>query len=66
MEWNSQQSVYKGVTVEGRTVVVDGDEFAEALQQAERDGVNTDQIYSTVIWEELIGSNDNVWYESAE
>lgn len=64
MEWDNQQNVYKGVTIEGRRVVVDGDEFAEALQQAKRDGVNTDEIYSTSMWEELIGSNDNVQYES--
>lgn len=64
MEWNNEKGVYEGITIEGRTVAVDGDEFAEALQQAEKDGVNIDDIYSVSTWENLIGVNNNVWYVS--
>jgi hypothetical protein len=62
MQRNNEKGVYEGTTIEGRIVVVDSNTFAEALQQAEKEGMDRQEIYSTAMWEELIGTNDGVWY----
>jgi hypothetical protein len=38
MQRNNEKGVYEGTTIEGRIVVVDSNTFAEALQQAEKEG----------------------------
>jgi hypothetical protein len=66
MQWNNEREVYAGTTSEGRIVVVDGNTFVEALQQAEKDGMDQQEIYSTSKWEELIGTRDGVWYSNQQ
>lgn len=66
MQWNKDWEVYVGTTIEGRLVVVDGMTFAEALQQAEKNGMDQQEISSTSRWEELIGTRDGVWYSNQQ
>jgi hypothetical protein len=65
MAWNSEQGAYFGTTSNNETVRVEGDEMAEALQEA---GVHIDDaiqqgrddLLNADMWAELAGVNQNV------
>ncbi len=46
--YNSQQDHYAGVQSDGTTVYIDGDAWAEALVQRQKDGQSFDQA-----WDEM-------------
>jgi hypothetical protein len=50
MAWNAQANEYVGVLPNGDEIHVDGDVFAEAEQQARKDGSKED-LNSPLVWE---------------
>ncbi len=50
MAWNSKSNEYVGTLPNGDEVHVDGDVFAEAEQQARKDGSN-ENLNSPLVWE---------------
>lgn len=49
MDWDNDQQEWVG-DVDGYRVYVDGDEMAEAVAQAERDGLGSDFLYDPAEW----------------
>ena len=78
MKWNSDQQAYFGKTSDGKAIRVEGDEMAEAAQDAgvdvgELSGVSVFQKWENLteseqmllnadMWAEMVGANDNVEY----
>lgn len=58
MKWNSDKMHYEGETSDGNLIVVEGDEYAESLQ----DGVDEDTLSDPDMWQTCIGANQNVYY----
>jgi hypothetical protein len=71
LAWNSTQGRYESeIEVDGqrKLLCVDGDEFAEARQDYEKEtGKTADEAYAELIethnWDHLVGENDRVWLE---
>ncbi len=71
MKWNSDQQAYFGTTSDGKQIRVEGDEMAEAAQDA---GVNvadlseqsvfggSHDLLDPDVWQTCIGANQNVSY----
>lgn len=62
MTWNNDKYQYEYELPNGDLLTVSGDEFAEAVAQAERGG-NTEileEMLEPTQWEALVGDNPNV------
>lgn len=64
MIWNSDEQAYFGETSDGRTVRVEGDEMAEAAQDAGLENVadyeSVSELNDPDMWAGLAGDNQNV------
>ncbi len=60
MLFDSRDGNYHGTLPNGDEIVVDGDVFAEAQQQARKDGGDLATIESAHEWEELASAQDPI------
>lgn len=58
MKWNNEEQAYIGTTSDGRTIRVEGVEYAESQQ----DGVSEETLNDPDMWATLVGDNQNVEY----
>jgi len=56
MKWNSEKQAYFGVTSDGQTIRVEGDEYLEN----EQDGVPAEELNDPDVWAMCLGANQNV------
>lgn len=64
MTWNNNRNQYEFELENGDLLTVDGDEFAESVQEAVKSGQDYDEAVNDLLeptqWKALVGDNPNV------